>query len=115
MTSYAECVILSEQGNLISYIGAFTMTKEEIYERMTIEFVNPDPEIPCEFDEGKPCWERYGKVCQARLRLSERTGISFEDRDVMEIVENMEEIAKICALKMFDYGAASVKEETGRG
>lgn len=81
------------------------MTKEEIYKRMTVQFVHPDPEIPCEFDEGRPCDELYGRVCDARLRLAERTGIGFEDRDVLEIVENLEEIGKICALKMYDYGA----------
>ena len=81
------------------------MTKEQIYERMTIQLVRPDPEIPCEFDEGKPCEELYGRVCDARLRLSERTGIGFEDRDVLEIIESLEEIGKICALKMYDYGA----------
>ena len=80
------------------------MTKEQIYERMTVQFTEPDPEIPCEFDEGKPCEELYGRVCDARLRLSERTGIGFEDRDVLEIIESLEEIGKICALKMFDYG-----------
>ena len=81
------------------------MTKEQIYERMTVQFTEPDPEIPCEFDEGRPCDELYGRVCDARLRLAERTGIGFEDRDVLEIVENLEEIGKICALKMYDYGA----------
>ena len=81
------------------------MTKEQIYERMTVQFTEPDPEIPCEFDEGKPCEELYGRVCDARLRLSERTGIGFEDRDVLEIIESLEEIGKICALKMYGYGA----------
>ena len=80
------------------------MTKEQIYERMTIQLVRPDPEIPCEFDEGKPCEELYGRVCDARLRLSERTGIGFEDRDLLDIIEGLEEIGKLCALKMFDYG-----------
>lgn len=61
------------------------MTKEQIYERMTVQLVEPDPEIPCEFDDGKPCEVLYGRVCDARLRLSERTGIGFEDRDVLEI------------------------------
>lgn len=80
------------------------MTKEEIYERMTIQFVYPHPEIPCEFDDGKPCAELYGKVYDARLRLSERTGIDFEDRDLMEIIESLEKIGALCALKMYDYG-----------
>ena len=78
------------------------MTKEQIYERMTVQFIEPDPEIPCEFDEGKPCGELYGRVCDARLRLVERAGIDFEDRDVLEIIECLE---KLCALRMYDYGA----------
>lgn len=80
------------------------MSKEEVYERMTVELVQPDPEVPCEFDDGKPCAELYGQVCDARLRLSKRTGIDFEDRDLLEIVSCMEEISRLCALKMFDYG-----------
>lgn len=80
------------------------MTKEQIYEYMTIQFKFPVP-IEYEFDDGKPCEVLYGKVCDARLRIAERTGISFEDSDVLEIIECMEEIAKICALKMYDYGA----------
>ena len=81
------------------------MTKEQIYERMTVQFIDPDPDIPCEFDEGRPCEELYGRVCDARLRLSERTGIGFEDRDVLEIIRSLEEIGKLCALRMYDYGA----------
>lgn len=80
------------------------MTKEEIYDCMVYHFDPPDPKIPCEFDDGRPCEELYSRVCDARVRLSERTGIDFEDRDVLEIVECMEKIAEICALKMYDYG-----------
>lgn len=80
------------------------MTKEQIYERMTVEFVTPDPEIPYEFEDGQPCDLLYGKVCDARMRISERTGIDFEDRDLLAMVEGMEEIGKILALKMYEYG-----------
>ena len=80
------------------------MTKEQIYERMTVQFTEPDPEIPCEFDEGKPCDKLYAQACDARLRLCERTGLDFEDRDLLDIIEGLEEIGKLCALKMFDYG-----------
>lgn len=80
------------------------MTKEEIYGIMRCALVVPHPLIECEFEGDKPCMELYGRVCDARLRISERTGLDFEDRDVMEIVECMEEIAEICALKMYDYG-----------
>lgn len=85
--------------------GGSQMTKEQIYERMTVQFTEPDPEIPCEFDNGRLCAELYGQVCDARLRLAERTGIGFEDRDLMDMIENMEAIAKLCALRMYDYGA----------
>ena len=81
------------------------MTKEKIYERMTVQLVHPDPEIPCEFDDGKPCDVLYEKVSAARLRLCDRLGLDFEDRDLLTIIEGLEEIGKICALKMFDYGA----------
>ena len=70
------------------------MTKEQIYERMTVQFVTPAPEIPCEFDEGKPCDLLYQKVCEARERIAERAGM----------VEGLEEIGKVLALKMFEYG-----------
>lgn len=81
------------------------MTKEQIYERMTVQLVHPDPEIPCEFDGGKPCDKLYGEVSAARLRLCKRMGMDFEDRDLLDIIEGLEKIGKICALKMFDYGA----------
>lgn len=80
------------------------MTKEEIYERMTVQLVTPDPEIPCEFDEGKPCELLYGKVCEARERIAERTGLDFEDRDLLAMLEGMEEIGKVLAMKMYGYG-----------
>lgn len=80
------------------------MTKEQIYERMTVQLVQPDPEMPCEFDEGKPCDRLYEKVTAARLRLCARTGLDFEDRDLLDLIEGLEEIGKHCALKMFEYG-----------
>lgn len=88
------------------------MTKEQIYERMTVQFIAPDPEIPCEFDEGKSCDLLYQKVCEAREHIAERTGLDFEDRDLLAMVEGLEEIGKILALKMYDYGAASGKSGT---
>ena len=57
------------------------MTKEEIYDYMTVGFVVPGAVIPYEFEDGKPCMELYGRVCDARERICERTGIDFEDRD----------------------------------
>lgn len=82
------------------------MTKEQIYEYMTVQLVVSNPEIPCEFDDGKPCALLYDEVCGARERIAERTGLDFEDRDLMTMVEGLEEIGKQLALKMYEYGAA---------
>lgn len=60
-----------------------------------------------------PCDLLYQKVCEARERLAERAGISFEDRDLLAMVEGLEEIGKVLAMKMFEYGAAYGKLETG--
>ena len=91
------------------------MTKEQIYECMTVQFVTPDPEIPCEFDDGKPCALLYEKVCDARERIAERTGIDFEDRDLLAMVEELEEIGKVLALRMYDYGVACGGRRQNRG
>lgn len=45
------------------------------------------------------------KACAARERVAERTGLDFEDADLLAIVENTEEIGKVLALKMYGYGA----------
>lgn len=82
------------------------MTKEEIYDQMSGVRYN----VENEFVDGTQCSMLYQKVCDARLRLSERTGIDFEDRDLLEIIESLEQIGKICALKMFDYGKLSMDE-----
>lgn len=82
------------------------VTKQEIYDQVIGARYN----VENEFADGKRCSQLYGKVTCARLRLSERTGIDFEDRDVMDIIESLEEIGKICALKMFDYGKLHMDE-----
>lgn len=76
------------------------MTKEEIYART----------VDREFEDGKPCAELYGKVYDARLRLAERTGVGFEDRDLLEIIESLEKIAKLCALAMYDQGVRNAAQ-----
>lgn len=60
-------------------------------------------DVPNEFADGAPCDVLYGRVCDARLRLSERTGIDFEDRDVLEIIESLEKIGERCAFRMVEY------------
>ena len=79
------------------------MTKQELYEQMIGVSGN-------EFADQKSCVELYEKVYKARIRLSKRTGIDFEDRDLLEIIEALEEIGKMCALKMFDYGKMQMDE-----
>lgn len=60
-------------------------------------------DVPNEFADGAPCDMLYGAVCDARERLSERTGIDFEDRDVLAIIESLEEIGRRCAFRMVEY------------
>ena len=60
-------------------------------------------DAPNEFTDGAPCDILYGKVYDARERLSQRTGIDFEDRDVLEIIECLEEIGRRCAFRMVKY------------
>lgn len=79
------------------------MTKEEIYERMTVQFTTPDPDIPCEFEDGRPCAGLYERVCDARERIAQRTGLDFEDTDLLTMAEGLEEIGKTLALKIYEY------------
>lgn len=75
------------------------MTKRDIYRSITGQLVP----IEDEFADGKPCSLLYHKVEEARERLCKRTGIDFEDSDILEIISGMEKIAEICALKMYHY------------
>jgi hypothetical protein len=45
----------------------------------------------------------YQEVYDANRRLCSRLGVD-EDRDIENLISNMQEIAKILAMKMFDYG-----------
>lgn len=81
------------------------MTKEDVYEHMAMQFITPDPTIPCEFDDGRPCAELYEQASATRERIAVRTGLDFEDTDLLALIEKMEELGKVLALKMFDYGA----------
>lgn len=75
------------------------MTRLDIYRHITGQLV----QIENEFAEGKPCDLLYQKVTEARERLCKRTGIDFEDADILEIISGMEKISEICALKMYQY------------
>lgn len=60
-------------------------------------------DVPNLFAEGMPCGLLYGRVYDARERLSARAGIGFEDRDLLEIIESLEEIGKLCGFGLYDY------------
>lgn len=60
-------------------------------------------DIPNLFADGAPCALLYQQVTDARLRLSEHAGIGFEDYDLLEIIQALEEIARLCALGAVEY------------
>ena len=74
-----------------------------LYDRRKVQF----PEcgmVEDEFAEGKPCEELYRRVYEANVRLCRRLGVR-EDKDVEIIINCMNDISYILAMKMFDYGA----------
>jgi hypothetical protein len=64
-----------------------------------------------EFDDGKPCAELYQEVFDANQRLCDRLGVN-EDKDIELIINSMQDIAKLLAFKMFDYGV-QIQQEKG--
>ena len=75
------------------------MTRRDIYREITGQLIP----IEDEFADGKSCSLLYEKVTDARERLCKRTGIDFEDADLLEMISGMEKIAEICALRMYHY------------
>ena len=85
------------------------MQKEQIFEKMN-GFLTEEllllPEqhiIEDEFAEGKECCLLYEGVYQAGRNLCERLG-EDEDEDVEAILNGMERITKLLAMKMYEYG-----------
>ena len=56
-----------------------------------------------EFAEGKECEKLYGEVYEANRRICSRLGVD-EDQDVETIISCMDDICRILAYRMFDYG-----------
>lgn len=56
-----------------------------------------------EFAEGKECEKLYAEVYDANRRICARLGVD-EDQNVENIISCMDEICRILAYKMFDYG-----------
>lgn len=85
------------------------MQKEQIFEKMNgflaEEMLSlPEPVvIEDEFAEGKECCLLYEEVYRAGRNLCERLG-EEEDKDVEIILNGMERIAKVLAMKMYEYG-----------
>jgi plasmid maintenance system antidote protein VapI len=53
----------------------------------------------------------YQEVFDANRRLCERLGVD-EDKDIEHLINNMQDITKILAMKMFDYGMQVQQEAT---
>jgi len=60
-------------------------------------------EIQDEFAEGKECCLLYEGVYRAGRNLCERLG-EDEDEDVETIISGMERIARVLAMRMYEYG-----------
>lgn len=58
--------------------------------------------VPDLFAEGAACDRLYAQVTAARERLTRRTGISFEDHDLLDIIRGLEEIGRLCAFQAAD-------------
>ncbi|MGN0341440.1 MAG: hypothetical protein ACI4DO_01485 [Roseburia sp.] len=86
------------------------MQKEIIYQIMNGDMeadqlsMPGDISIVDEFADGRECGKLYDRVYAAKLRLEEKLD-SDQNRDLEEIISCMNQISKILALKMFDYGA----------
>ena len=85
------------------------MQKEHIFEKMNgflAEGLLTLPEqhiIEDEFAEGKECCLLYEGIYQAERNLCERLG-EDENEDVETILNGMERITRILAMKMYEYG-----------
>lgn len=60
-------------------------------------------DVPNLFTEGSPCDKLYDAVIRARLSLAQRTGINFEDHDLLEIMACLEEIGRHCAFHASNF------------
>lgn len=92
------------------------MQKEKIFDKMN-GFLAEGPfslpnqvSIEDEFAEGKECCLLYEGVYQAEKNLCERLG-EDEDEDVEIILNGMERITRILAMKMYEYGRYGFRAE----
>ena len=85
------------------------MLKEQIFDKMNgflteglLSLLEPCA-IEDEFAEGKECCLLYEVIYRAERNLCERFG-EDENEDVETILNSMEKIARILAMKMYEYG-----------
>ncbi len=85
--------------------------REHIYNLVCGNFNLKDFYIPesnivkNEFEEGSPCSEGYRRMLDAYARVCKRLGSpEWEDEDVEVIINELLDISRLVALKMFDYG-----------
>lgn len=85
------------------------MQKELIYDKMNgfltegMSSLQGGAAIEDEFAEGKECCLLYEGIYQAERNLCERFG-EDENEDVETILNSMEKITRILAMKMYEYG-----------
>lgn len=65
--------------------------------------VSEDNLIENEFAEGKEGAELYENVYLAKTNLCGRLGVN-EDKDIETIIDCMEKITRLLAMKMYEYG-----------
>ena len=85
------------------------MQKEQIFEKMNgflteeLLILPGQHVVEDEFAEGKECCLLYEGIYQAERNLCERLG-EDENEDVETILNGMERITRILAMKMYEYG-----------
>lgn len=90
------------------------MLKEQIFEKMNGFLTEGKPHskevagIEDEFSEEKECGHLYDEVYEAKRRVCMRLG-KEEDRDVEDILNGMEKIARLVSMKMYEYGRDGLK------
>lgn len=85
------------------------MTKKMIYDMMNGLLACEGIVLPAdiwvkdEFLRGSQCDELAERIYYAKVRIGERLG-NEEDEDLEELSNCMEELMRIVAMKMYDYG-----------
>ena len=84
---------------------------ETVYESL-LGLLIPDCALPWVEDifvPGHPCHASYERMLEAYGRLRDRLGVTDEDKDAEEMIDELLRYSKIIALEMFRYGRAYQK------